>query len=151
MADPILAVCGLHAGYGGTEILRGIDLECRGRRDRRRPRLQRRRQIDAQPRDLGRAAGDARHHPFRHADIEREKPAAIVARGLIHVPEGRHIFPNMTVRENLDLGAYRRARASRDRNRGRVFACFRGWPSARRNAPARCRAASSRCWRSAAA
>ena len=44
--------------------------------------------------------------------------------GLIHVPEGRCIFPNMTVRENLDLGAYRRGRARRDRNRDRVFAIF---------------------------
>jgi branched-chain amino acid transport system ATP-binding protein len=47
-----------------------------------------------------------------------------VARGLIHVPEGRHIFPNMTVRENLDLGAYRRARARRKSNRDRVFGIF---------------------------
>ena len=47
---------------------------------------------------------------FDGAAIEREKPAAIVARGLIHVPEGRRIFPNLSVRENLDLGSYRRAR-----------------------------------------
>jgi branched-chain amino acid transport system ATP-binding protein len=40
------------------------------------------------------------------------------------VPEGRRIFPNMTVRENLDLGAYRRARARRADNRNRVFAIF---------------------------
>ena len=67
----------------------------------------------------------ARLDPVRAArPIEREKPAAIVARGLIHVPEGRRIFPNMTVRENLDLGAYRRARARREHNRGRVFAIF---------------------------
>jgi branched-chain amino acid transport system ATP-binding protein len=47
-----------------------------------------------------------------------------VTRGLIHVPEGRRIFPNMTVRENLDLGAYRRAHAQRDDNRSRVFSIF---------------------------
>jgi branched-chain amino acid transport system ATP-binding protein len=47
-----------------------------------------------------------------------------VARGLIHVPEGRRIFPNMTVRENLDLGSYRRARARRAENRGRIFGLF---------------------------
>ena len=56
--------------------------------------------------------------------IERETPAAIVARGLIHVPEGRRIFPNLTVRENLDLGSYRRAAARRAQNRERVFAIF---------------------------
>ena len=47
-----------------------------------------------------------------------------MARGLIHVPEGRRIFPNMTVRENLDLGAYRRGRARREHNRSRVFSIF---------------------------
>jgi branched-chain amino acid transport system ATP-binding protein len=61
---------------------------------------------------------------FADAMIERERPAAIVARGLIHVPEGRRVFPNLTVRENLDLGAYRRARARREANRERVFTIF---------------------------
>ena len=82
----------------------------------------------------------------------RERPAAIVARGLIHVPEGRRIFPNLTVRENLDLGSYRRGR---EPPRGRIASgcsrSSRGCASARRSAPARSRAASSRCWRSAAA
>jgi branched-chain amino acid transport system ATP-binding protein len=48
----------------------------------------------------------------------------IVARGLIHVPEGRKIFPNMSVRENLELGSYRRARPNRARNLERIFAIF---------------------------
>jgi branched-chain amino acid transport system ATP-binding protein len=61
---------------------------------------------------------------FDGAAIEHEKPEAIVARGLIHVPEGRHIFPNMTVSENLDLGSYRRATARRAQNRERVFGIF---------------------------
>jgi len=61
---------------------------------------------------------------FADAAIERERPAAIVAHGLIHVPEGRRIFPNMTVRENLDLGAYRRGRACREPNRTKVFSIF---------------------------
>jgi branched-chain amino acid transport system ATP-binding protein len=49
--------------------------------------------------------------PHRGADrsafaalrIERERPSAIVARGLIHMQGGRRIFPDMTVRDNLDL------------------------------------------------
>jgi branched-chain amino acid transport system ATP-binding protein len=61
---------------------------------------------------------------FADTAIERERPAAIVAHGLIHVPEGRRIFPNMTVRENLDLGAYRRGRARREPNRSKVFSIF---------------------------
>jgi branched-chain amino acid transport system ATP-binding protein len=51
-------------------------------------------------------------------------PAGIMALGLIHVPEGRKIFPNLTVRENLELGSYRRAKANRARNTERVFATF---------------------------
>jgi branched-chain amino acid transport system ATP-binding protein len=48
----------------------------------------------------------------------------IVARGLIHVPEGRKIFPNMSVLENLELGSYRRARRNRAVNLVRVFEIF---------------------------
>ena len=61
---------------------------------------------------------------FAGESIERERPAAIVARGLVHVPEGRCIFPNLTVRDNLDLGSYRRGRERREQNRERVFAIF---------------------------
>jgi branched-chain amino acid transport system ATP-binding protein len=61
---------------------------------------------------------------FAGGRIERERPSAIVARGLIHVPEGRRIFPNLTVRENLDLGAYRRGRARREHNQHKVFSIF---------------------------
>ncbi|MCZ8183581.1 MAG: ABC transporter ATP-binding protein [Beijerinckiaceae bacterium] len=61
---------------------------------------------------------------FEGEAIERLDAAGIVARGLIHVPEGRKIFPNMTVRENLELGAYRRARANRNRNLEQAFSTF---------------------------
>jgi branched-chain amino acid transport system ATP-binding protein len=47
-----------------------------------------------------------------------------VERGLIHVPEGRKIFPNMSVRENLELGSYRRAKARRGDSLSRVFGLF---------------------------
>jgi branched-chain amino acid transport system ATP-binding protein len=40
------------------------------------------------------------------------------------VPEGRCIFPNLTVRDNLDVGSYRRGRARREENRERVLAIF---------------------------
>jgi len=48
----------------------------------------------------------------------------MVAAGLIHVPEGRRIFPNMNVRENLELGSYRRGRRDRAHNLERVFGIF---------------------------
>jgi branched-chain amino acid transport system ATP-binding protein len=124
MPDPLLAVSGLRAGYGATEILRGVDLTV-GRGE-----------IVAVLGSNGAGkstlnlaisgvlrpwTGSIR---FDDGAIERERAAAIVARGLIHVPEGRRIFPNMTVRENLDLGAYRHGRERRDDNRRRVFSIF---------------------------
>jgi branched-chain amino acid transport system ATP-binding protein len=124
MPEPLLAVSGLHTGYGSTEILRGVDLEVRpgeivavlGSNGAGKSTMNR--TISGVMRAW---RGTIR---FRNDSIERERPAGIVARGLIHVPEGRRIFPNMTVRENLDLGAYRRGRASRPTNRDRVFSIF---------------------------
>ncbi len=56
--------------------------------------------------------------------IHTARPAEIVAAGLVHVPEGRRIFPNLSVADNLDLGSYRRATAQREANRERVFSIF---------------------------
>jgi branched-chain amino acid transport system ATP-binding protein len=124
MADPILVVSGLRVGYGTTEILRGVDLivgqgeivAVLGSNGAGKSTLN-----QAISGVLRPWTGSIR---FSDAAIEREQPAAIVARGLIHVPEGRRIFPNMTVRENLDLGSYRRGRERRDDNRRRVFSIF---------------------------
>jgi branched-chain amino acid transport system ATP-binding protein len=52
---------------------------------------------------------------FRGETLEGLDPAAIVGRGIAHVPEGRHLFPGLTVGENLRLGGYLRpARAARE-------------------------------------
>ena len=122
--EPLLSVANLTAGYGATEILRGIDLAVAegeivavlGSNGAGKSTLNR-----VMSGVLRARRGSIR---FAEAAIERERPAAIVARGLIHVPEGRRIFPNMTVRENLDLGAYRRGRAHRAQNLARVFDIF---------------------------
>ena len=45
---------------------------------------------------------------FLGEDLSRMKPHQIVARGLCHVPEGRMVFANLSVAENLDMGAYLR-------------------------------------------
>ena len=45
---------------------------------------------------------------FAGRDITRLAPDEIVRAGISHSPEGRHVFPRMTVRENLELGAYTR-------------------------------------------
>jgi branched-chain amino acid transport system ATP-binding protein len=62
---------------------------------------------------------------FDGRDVSALAPNEIVKLGLSHVPEGRRIFTNLTVRENLDMGAYlvRDPKAARERL-DRVFALF---------------------------
>ncbi|HKC42956.1 MAG TPA: ABC transporter ATP-binding protein [Burkholderiales bacterium] len=61
---------------------------------------------------------------FDGADLTRAHAREIVAAGLIQVPEGRRVFPNLSVRENLELGSYRRGRARRAANLERVYGAF---------------------------
>jgi branched-chain amino acid transport system ATP-binding protein len=56
--------------------------------------------------------------------IDRARPADIVAAGLVHVPEGRKLFPDLSVRENLELGSYRRGKAARAETMDQVLAVF---------------------------
>src|ERR1700692_463114 len=49
---------------------------------------------------------------FGGEDITRLPAHEIPSKGIALAPEGRHCFPRMTVRENLDLGAFRRKRSS---------------------------------------
>jgi branched-chain amino acid transport system ATP-binding protein len=59
------------------------------------------------------------------ARIDGLSPAAIVARGIAHVPEGRQLFPTMTVVENLQVGARtRESRRARAASLERVFTLF---------------------------
>lgn len=43
---------------------------------------------------------------FDGHDLRKAEPSKIITYKLAHVPEGRHIFPQMTVEENLEMGAY---------------------------------------------
>jgi branched-chain amino acid transport system ATP-binding protein len=61
---------------------------------------------------------------FEGRDITRSNHAAIVRAGLIHVPEGRKIFPTLSVRENLQLGSYARGKAERAQTLERVLDIF---------------------------
>jgi branched-chain amino acid transport system ATP-binding protein len=45
---------------------------------------------------------------FEGEDITGASPQRVLARGIAHCPEGRRVFPHMTVEENLDMGAYLR-------------------------------------------
>lgn len=53
------------------------------------------------------------------------EPHQIVSKGLIHIPEGRKLFPSLTVRENLELGSYgKEAKRKRRQSMDEVFAIF---------------------------
>lgn len=47
---------------------------------------------------------------YNGVDLQKTEASKIVTHGIAHVPEGRHIFPDMTVAENLEMGAYCRKR-----------------------------------------
>ncbi len=62
---------------------------------------------------------------FEGTEIGEVPPQEIVERGISLSPEGRHVFPRMTVRENLDLGAYlRKDREGIENDRERVYSLF---------------------------
>jgi branched-chain amino acid transport system ATP-binding protein len=123
-SEILLGVRDVFAGYGDGDVLRGVNLDVKageivsvlGSNGVGKSTLNR--TISGVVRTR---AGSIN---FDGAPIEREPPTSIVARGLIHVPEGRRLFPNLSVDDNLDLGSYRRAGARRSGNRDRVFATF---------------------------
>lgn len=43
---------------------------------------------------------------YNGTDLRKIDPSKIISLGIAHVPEGRHVFPEMTVEENLQMGAY---------------------------------------------
>jgi branched-chain amino acid transport system ATP-binding protein len=61
---------------------------------------------------------------FQDEVISNKAPEEIVDMGLIHVPEGRKLFPNLTVKDNLELGSYRRGKSNRSSNLENVLNIF---------------------------
>ena len=120
----MLDVRNLVAGYGGTDVLRGISLDVAageivavlGANGVGKTTLNRALSGLLRP-----SSGTI---SFLGRNITGEKPPAIVKAGLIHVPEGRKIFPNMSVRDNLVLGSYRRGKPDREANLERMFELF---------------------------
>ena len=79
---------------------------------------------------------------FDGEDIVGLRPDQVLRRGLAYVPQGRIVFPQMTVLENLEMGAYieRDARGSRPGARARLRAVPDPRPSGGARRRARCRA-----------
>ena len=120
----MLEVRGLRAGYGQVEVLHGVSLEVEqgeiiallGSNGAGKSTLNN--NISGIYRPF---AGTI---VFDGADITGASPERVVELGLVQVPEGRRIFPNMTLRENLELGSYRRGRQRRAQNLERVTKVF---------------------------
>ena len=124
-APPCSPVRDLHAGYRDVPVLRGVSLAvgageivalvgANG--------VGKTTTLRAISGLLAPAGGEIR---FEGARIDGVPPHEVVARGLVLTPEGRKIFPSLTVRENLDLGSYLpAARARRDATRDRVMTLF---------------------------
>jgi len=124
LTDALLSVRGLRSGYGAVEVLRGIDLDIEageivallGSNGAGKTTFNQTASALVPAR-----AGSIR---FDGRDITRAHYREVVALGLIHVPEGRRVFPNLSVLENLELGSFARARERRPTNLQRVFDLF---------------------------
>jgi branched-chain amino acid transport system ATP-binding protein len=103
-ADPILAVDGIVAGYGAMTILNGVSLAVRrgtittliGPNGAGKSTLFKT-VFGVLPAKRGRVR-------FEGADVTNLAPRALIGRGLCYVPQGRNIFPELSVRHNVELG-----------------------------------------------
>ncbi len=106
MAEPLLRVDGLCAGYLGEDVVHDVDLSIEagevvaviGSNGAGKSTL-----LKAICGLLGPSAGTVR---FDGTDLTGDKAHRIARAGLVYVPAERHLFPTMSVRENLVLGAY---------------------------------------------
>jgi len=122
---PLLEVSRVHTFYGNIEALKGVSIEVEegeivtliGSNGAGKSTMLRSISGLTPPRE-----GSIR---FDAKEIGETPPQDIVQLGISHAPEGRHCFPCMTARENLDLGAYLRKDADGvERDLERVYELF---------------------------
>ena len=121
----LLELAGVEVAYGDVPALRGVDLVVEpgetvsvvGANGAGKTTMLRTISALLRPR-----RGEVR---FEGERIDRLPSHRVVERGVVHVPEGRKIFPSLTARENLELGSYTRAaRARRADSLERVLVLF---------------------------
>mgnify|MGYP002632448960 FL=1 len=120
----MISVKGIHAGYGLVKVLRDVSLDIAsgeivavlGSNGVGKTTLNNTLSGLITP-----TAGEIY---FEDKLISGCSPADIVDMGLIHVPEGRKLFPNLTVKDNLELGSYRRGKPNRSANFDTVLGIF---------------------------
>ena len=122
----LLALEELQVSYGGIRAVKGIDLTVGAGRAGVPHRRQRRGQDHDAARDhRARAAPPSGASCTTAADITRLRGTRSRGAGLALVPEGRGVFAQLTIEENLAMGAYaRRDRAGVRADLERVFALF---------------------------
>lgn len=122
---PMLEIQGLHVKYGGIHALKGISVNVEemrivtllGANGAGKTTT-----IKAVSGMVPIATGDVR---FLGRSLENMPAHAIQKLGLVHIPEGRKIFANLTVRENLIMGAYNNSdKKDVARTMDRIFAAF---------------------------
>ena len=137
MSAPLLEVRGLRAGYGELGVLHGVDLHVAagemvavlGANGAGKTTLLRAiSKVETAPR-----AGSV---VFNGVDLAALSPQRIVALGLSQIPEGRQLFGELSVDDNLSLGAYRRGRGEREESLRRVYALFPSLEARRASAAA---------------
>jgi branched-chain amino acid transport system ATP-binding protein len=112
MSSPLLDIRQLRASYGEVEVLHGIDLAVSqgefvciiGANTAGKSTI-----LRSISRLVPKSSG---HMRFGAADLTALAAHEIPALGIAHVPEGRQVFPEMTVEENLLLGAFSARKAS---------------------------------------
>ena len=101
----LLAVESVDARHGLLQAVRDVVARANGGRDARARRRERRRQDDAPAHDRRRAPPGLGRILFEGRDITSSPPHKRVRAGITLVPEGRRLFTNLTVEENLALAA----------------------------------------------
>jgi branched-chain amino acid transport system ATP-binding protein len=120
----LLDIQGLRGGYGRVEVLRGVDLRVNagemvallGSNGAGKSTLNKM-VCGLTPAWSGTVRFDGK-------DLSGAHYRDVVKAGLIQVPEGRKVFPNLSVRENLELGSFTRARERRAANIEKMFHVF---------------------------
>ena len=125
MSEALLQIRNLECLYGPVMAIRGVSLDVPEGEIVAVPGSQRGREDHAAQDRLRRhGPGERRDQPGGHVHCTRPDPDRIVRKGVVHVPEGREMFPLLTVEENLAMGAYTRRDGEVDEDREMVFRYF---------------------------
>lgn len=110
----LLRVTRLQTGYGRNQVLKGIDLEVFPGEIVALLGANGSGKTTALSAISGVIPAWGGNIEFEGQSLQGMHPSQVVRKGLVHCPEGRQLFPELTVRENLTLGAYARRATARE-------------------------------------